>query len=96
MNFDLKFRSYLLILIFGLACPFIFPNYTFQLAMLCLMIVFSLTWDVMGGQMGYNSLGNIFFFGAGMYVSALAQIGIYYDIAEYTAHFGAIKITFTH
>jgi branched-chain amino acid transport system permease protein len=96
MNFDLKFRSYLLILIFGLACPFIFPNYTFQLAMLWLMIVFSLTWDVMGGQMGYNSLGNIFFFGAGMYVSALVQIGLYYDIAEYTAHFGAIKITYTH
>jgi branched-chain amino acid transport system permease protein len=64
--------------------------------MLWLMIVFSLTWDVMGGQMGYNSLGNIFFFGAGMYVSALVQIGLYYDIAEYTAHFGAIKITYTH
>ena len=28
------------------------------------MILFALTWDVMGGQMGYNSLGNIVFFGA--------------------------------
>ena len=45
--------------------------------------------------MGYNSLGNIFFFGAGMYICAVTQIGTYYDVAEYTAHFGAVKIDFT-
>jgi branched-chain amino acid transport system permease protein len=59
------------------------------------MILFALTWDTMGGQMGYNSLGNILFFGAGMYISAVLQIGLYYDVAAYTAHFGAIKIDFT-
>jgi branched-chain amino acid transport system permease protein len=59
------------------------------------MVVFALTWDIMGGQMGYNSLGNIFFFGAGMYVSSIVQIGLFYDVAEYTAHFGAVKVDFT-
>ena len=59
------------------------------------MIVVALTWDLLGGQMGYNSLGNIFFFGAGMYICALIQIGLYYDIGEYTAADGAIKIEYT-
>ncbi|MGI9336485.1 MAG: branched-chain amino acid ABC transporter permease [Gammaproteobacteria bacterium] len=79
----------------GLAAPFVFPNFSNQIAMLWLMILFALTWDIMGGQMGYNSLGNIFFFGAGMYISAVVQIGIVYDVAEYTSAFGAIKVEFT-
>jgi branched-chain amino acid transport system permease protein len=83
------------ILVAGIAAPFVFPNYTFQLAVLWIMILFALTWDTMGGQMGYNSLGNILFFGAGMYICAVLQIGLYYDVAEYTAHFGAVKIDFT-
>jgi branched-chain amino acid transport system permease protein len=49
----------------------------------------------MGGQMGYNSLGNIFFFGAGMYISAIMQVGLYYNIGEYTAAYGAVKVDFT-
>jgi len=83
------------ILVFGVAAPFLFPAYTFQIAMLWIMILFALTWDILGGQMGYNSLGNILFFGAGMYISAVVQIGIVYDVADYTAAFGAIKIDFT-
>ena len=83
------------ILVIGLIVPFFFPAYTFQIAVLYLMVVFALTWDIMGGQMGYNSLGNIFFFGAGMYVSSVVQIGLFYDVAEYTAHFGAVKVEFT-
>ncbi len=83
------------ILVFGIIAPFIFPNFRFQFAVLWVMITFALTWDIMGGQTGYNSLGNIFFFGAGMYICALVQIGMYYDIGEYTAHFGAIKIDYT-
>ena len=62
------------ILVVGLIVPFIAPAYTFQIAVLYLMVVFALTWDIMGGQMGYNSLGNIFFFGAGMYICAVVQI----------------------
>ncbi len=83
------------ILVAGVAAPFLFPAYTFQIAVLWVMILFALTWDIMGGQMGYNSLGNIFFFGAGMYIGAIVQVGLYYDVAQYTAHFGAIKVTFT-
>ena len=40
-----------------------------------------------GGQM-------IFFFGADMYICAVVQIGLYYDVAEYTAHYGAVRIEY--
>jgi branched-chain amino acid transport system permease protein len=79
----------------GIVAPLLFPNYTFQFAVLWVMILFAQTWDVMGGQMGYNSLGNIFFFGAGMYISAITQVGLVYDVAEYTSAFGAIKVEFS-
>ena len=79
----------------GIAAPFVFPNYTFQIAVLWVMILFALTWDIMGGQMGYNSLGNIVFFGSGMYICAIVQVGMYHDVAQYTAHSGAIKIDYT-
>ena len=86
---------YGVILLAGIFAPIVFPAYTFQLALLWMMILFALTWDILGGQMGYNSLGNILFFGAGMYICTVVQIGMYYDVAEYTAHFGAVKIDFT-
>jgi len=78
------------ILLTGVIAPLLFPSYTLQLALLWIMILFAQTWDLQGGQMGYNSLGNIFFFGAGMYLCALMQIGLYYDVAEYTSAFGAV------
>jgi branched-chain amino acid transport system permease protein len=87
---------HLAILAAGLAAPFVFPAHTTQVAVLWIFILFALTWDIMGGQMGYNSLGNILFFGIGMYVCAIAQIGMFYDVAEYTASFGAIKVDFTN
>jgi len=83
------------ILAFGIFGPLLAPNYMFQFAVLWVMVLFAVTWDVMGGQTGYNSLGNIFFFGAGMYTSALFQIGLYYDIGKYTAATGAIKVDYT-
>lgn len=84
------------ILAAGLVAPFIFPDYTFQITVLWLMIVFALTWDLMGGQMGYNSLGNIFFFGAGMYICAVVQVAVAgYDIGEYTAAYGGVKVDIT-
>ncbi len=79
----------------GIAAPFLFPNYTLQITVMWVMILFAVTWDIMGGQMGYNSLGNIFFFGAGMYTCAIVQIGLYYDVAQYTVSSGAIKVEFT-
>ncbi|MBT3766804.1 MAG: branched-chain amino acid ABC transporter permease, partial [Rhodospirillales bacterium] len=83
------------VLVFGVAGPLLFPNYTFQIAVLWMMVVFAQTWDTLGGQMGYNSLGNIFFFGAGMYICSVIQISLYYDICTYTAHSGAVKVDFT-
>lgn len=90
-----KLVGYGAVLAAGVAAPLVFPAYTFQFAVLWIMILFALTWDILGGQMGYNSLGNIFFFGAGMYLCALVQVGLYYDIALYTASRGAIKVDFT-
>ena len=79
----------------GIAAPLLFPGHTVQLAVFWIFVLFALTWDIMGGHMGYNSLGNILFFGLGMYVCALVQIGLVYDVAEYTASNGAIHIDFT-
>jgi len=56
-----------------LALPLLAPNYRSQLALLWVMIIFALTWDVLGGQMGYNSFGNIVFFGVGMYACVVVQ-----------------------
>ena len=80
------------ILVAGLAAPFVFPDYVTQIAMLWMMILFALTWDIVGGQMGYNSLGNIFFFGAGMYISAVVQISIFTDVRDYTAARGGEQL----
>lgn len=84
------------ITIVGAVAPFLLPEYTNEIAVMWLMIVFASTWDVLGGQMGYNSLGNIFFFGAGMYISAIVQIGLYYDVAMYTSGARTTHIVFTH
>jgi branched-chain amino acid transport system permease protein len=86
---------YAAVAIVSVVAPFFFDTYISQLTVLWVMVLFAITWDAMGGQMGYNSLGNIFFFGAGMYISAVVQIGLHYDVAEYTAAYGAIKVDFT-
>src|SRR5262249_3691785 len=56
-----------------LAAPYLFPNWVTQLAFLWLMVVFALPWDILGGQMGYTSFGNVLFFGLGCYVTAVLQ-----------------------
>jgi branched-chain amino acid transport system permease protein len=86
---------FVLILIAGIAAPFLFPDYSSEIAVLWLMIVFASTWDILGGQMGYNSLGNIFFFGAGMYICAVVQIGLYYNVGMYTSGARTTHIVFT-
>ena len=83
------------LLVVGLAAPFVFPAHSVQFAVFWIMVLFALTWDAMGGQMGYNSLGNIAFFGIGMYICAITQIGLVYDVGEYTAANGAVAIHFT-
>lgn len=76
---------YLAIAVVALAAPFLFPAYQIQLTLLWIMVVFALTWDIMGGQMGYNSFGNILFFGLGMYTTAVLQVGLFGDVASYNA-----------
>ncbi|HVI21934.1 MAG TPA: branched-chain amino acid ABC transporter permease [Myxococcales bacterium] len=56
-----------------LAFPALLPAWQTQMSYLVIMVVFSLTWDLLGGQMGYNSFGNVFFFGLGMYACAVVQ-----------------------
>lgn len=83
------------ILALSIICPILWPAYMVQMTVLWLMITFALTWDILGGQMGYNSLGNIFFFGAGMYTSAVVQIGLFFPVGEYTYAAGLNTFTFT-
>lgn len=65
--------KYIVLLIVSIAAPWLFPGILTQLAFLWLMILFALTWDILGGQMGYNSFGNVVFFGLGMYACAVVQ-----------------------
>jgi branched-chain amino acid transport system permease protein len=69
----------------GVLAPFLFPSYGLQIAELWLFIVFALTWDLVGGQMGYNSFGNVVFVGVGMYACLVVQVGLFYSVGEYTA-----------
>ena len=50
------------LLILGLVAPFIFSAYKLQISFLFILIVLAMTWDVQGGQMGYNTFGNILFY----------------------------------
>ncbi len=72
----------------GLIMPYVAPAHLSQLSMLWLFMVLALSWDLMSGQTGYNSFGNVVFFGIGMYASAALQIGLYHPVAEYTAAMG--------
>lgn len=63
----------IVIALLGLVAPLLVPAYTAQLAMLWVMVIFALTWDLLGGQMGYNSFGNVVFLGIGMYACAVIQ-----------------------
>ena len=90
-----KSVGYLAIGIAGIAAPFLFNAYTTQFGFLWLMILFALTWDTQGGQMGYNSFGNILYFGVGMYVCLVVLVGLTYDVASYTAPGGEKIFTFT-
>ncbi len=82
----------IVITVAGIAAPLAFPAFTIQFAFLWVMVVFAMTWDVTGGQMGYNSFGNVVFFGLGMYVCAVVQVAPFTDLAEYTSAAGTQDI----
>ena len=86
---------YVALIIFMIIAPFVFPVFKTQLATVWLMIIVALTWDMTGGQMGYNSLGNITFYGTGMYVAAVVTIALAYDVGEYTGSSGGGIYEFT-
>merc|ERR1712091_482730 len=44
--------------------------------------------------MGYNSFGNILFYGLGMYLTASVQVGMFFPLAEWTESGG--EKTFVH
>ena len=79
------------IFIISLIAPLVLPAYQTQLAFLWVMVLFALTWDLVGGQMGYTSFGNIVFFGIGMYVTAVIQRNIHFDIEEYVHVAGRVE-----
>ena len=85
---------YGVLLILGLVAPFLFPAFKVQISFMLILIILAMTWDVRGGQMGYNSFGNILFFGIGMYLCASIQIGIFFPLAEWTESGG--EKTFLH
>ena len=76
----MKRIGYGALIVISLVAPFVFPEYRTQLSFLWVMIIFALTWDILGGQMGYNSFGNVLFVGVGMYACAVVQrdIGLAY------------------
>ena len=69
----------------SVAAPFVFPSVVTQLSIFWVMVIVAYTWDTMGGQLGYNSFGNIVFFGVGLYLSAIIQIAPFTDMRDYTA-----------
>lgn len=85
-----KSLFYGLALAAALAAPFLAPNYQTQMAFLWLMILFALTWDTMGGQMGYNSFGNVVFFGIGMYATAVIQRDLFFSVDEFASSAGRV------
>jgi branched-chain amino acid transport system permease protein len=72
------------LLLCGVVAPLVAPAYQTQASELLLFIVFALAWDLVGGQMGYNSFGNVLFVGVGMYVCAIVQVGLFYSVGLYT------------
>ena len=66
----------------GVAAPLVLPAYQLQLTELLLFIVFALALDLVGGQMGYNSFGNVLFVGLGMYGAAIVQVGLCFRIND--------------
>jgi len=82
------------LVIIGILLPFLFPAYKLQISFLWILIVLALTWDIQGGQMGYNTFGNILFFGMGMYLCASIQVGMFFPLSEWTASGG--EKTFVH
>ena len=69
---------YAVLLVFGLAHHSFSQHLQVQLSILCVLIVLATTWNIQGGEMGYNTFGNILFYGLGMYLCASVQVGMFF------------------
>ena len=65
-----------------------------QMAVLWIMVLMASTWDITGGQMGYNLLVTSHFLVSECMFQPLFRCRCY-DLAEFTASYGAIKPVFT-
>ena len=88
-------RGIMLLVLAGILLPFLFPAYMTQLTVFWIFVILALTWDMQGGQMGYNSFGNIFYFGLGMYTCASIQVGLFVDLAQWNASGGEHSLLLT-
>ena len=72
--------------VLALAIPMVpfLQAYLTQFAFLWVMMLMALTWDITGGQMGYNSFGNVVFLGIGMYSTAVLQRDLFFTVEEYS------------
>jgi len=86
-----KYVAYSGVIAISVVAPWALPAYQTQLAFLWVMVLLALTWDLVGGQMGYTSFGNIVFFGLGMYVTAVVQRNMHFGIEEYVHVAGAVE-----
>ena len=86
---------YLVIGVLGIGLPLAAPGFRAEVSLLWIMVTIALCWDVMGGQMGYNSFGNVTFFGVGMYTTAVLQVGLFYNVGDYTQAQGAAGFDLT-
>jgi branched-chain amino acid transport system permease protein len=89
-----KLAGYGALVLLGVALPYLMPAYRSQLTELWLFVVFALTWDLVGGQMGYNSFGNVLFVGIGTYACAVTQVALVYSVGKYTAAEGSSATVF--
>ena len=81
---QVDYRIFIGLVLAGLLAPMFFGTIISQISVGWILIVLAMSWDLQGGQMGYNSFGNICFFGTGMYVGASTQIALFHDLGKWT------------
>ena len=64
------------------------------MSFLYILIVLAMTWDVQGGQMGYNTFGNILFLVLECMLLQALKIAMFFSLAEWTDAGG--EKTFVH
>ena len=95
MSIDKNTMLYGGLLVAGVFLPLALPAFQTQIAIMWMLVTFALTWDILGGRMGYNSFGNIVFFGVGMYAAVMTQHELYFDIGQFEVISDKINLQLT-